>query len=213
MTPAAPLFPSFAPGAPVRGSSRPRSSFILHHSSFSSRNRAYTLVELFLTLAVLMIVLGLMMNLSNRVRRESCDRLTRQVLARLTALMGEYQKTYNALPPVQPLLQSGPPPAEPALQLLAGQNNQQFVQYLNLIPLAHAHAAEDAPLAESFGQSAASTGLLQDPWGSPIVFMPQQNPAIGMAPGDASFFFSAGPDRMYLTREDNVYSYEGSSER
>jgi hypothetical protein len=67
--------------------------------------------------------------------------------------------------------------------------------------------------------------ILADAWGNPIVFMPDQHPAIGMAPmrstglsgpttrpsagGEATFFlFSAGPDGRYLTREDNVYSYE-----
>ena len=29
-----------------------------------------------------------------------------------------------------------------------------------------------------------------------------------LAPGGRGFFFSAGPDRLYKTREDNVYSYE-----
>jgi hypothetical protein len=49
----------------------------------------------------------------------------------------------------------------------------------------------------------------------PIVFMPAMNPAIGMAPQNRRFFFSAGPDRNFLTQEDNLYSYEegGSSLR
>ena len=47
-----------------------------------------------------------------------------------------------------------------------------------------------------------------DAWGSPIAYMPSQHPLIGMAAGDRSFFFSAGPDRRYLTRQDNLYSYE-----
>ena len=32
-----------------------------------------------------------------------------------------------------------------------------------------------------------------------------------MASGDRSFFFSAGPDRKYLTRQDNLYSYESDA--
>src|SRR5947208_2853468 len=43
---------------------------------------------------------------------------------------------------------------------------------------------------------------LHDPWGSPIVFMPRQHPLIGLAPIDKPFFFSAGPDRRFLTRDD-----------
>ena len=50
---------------------------------------------------------------------------------------------------------------------------------------------------------------LRDAWGSPIVFMPAKHPWVGTAPRDkVYFFFSAGPDRDYLTRDDNLYSYE-----
>jgi len=38
--------------------------------------------------------------------------------------------------------------------------------------------------------------------------MPAMHRQIGMAPGNEWFFFSAGPDRQYLTRDDNQYSYE-----
>jgi hypothetical protein len=47
-----------------------------------------------------------------------------------------------------------------------------------------------------------------DAWGSPVVFLPRQHPKIGMASGDRPFFVSPGRDRRYLTREDNLYSYE-----
>ena len=47
-----------------------------------------------------------------------------------------------------------------------------------------------------------------DAWGSPVVFLPRQHPKIGMSAGDRPFFVSPGPDRRYLTREDNLYSYE-----
>jgi hypothetical protein len=57
---------------------------------------------------------------------------------------------------------------------------------------------------------------LRDAWGSPLVFMPGQHPWIGQAFSragqDQAFFFSAGPDRKYLTRADNLYSYEGSGQ-
>jgi type II secretory pathway pseudopilin PulG len=189
-----------------------RSDFCISSRSdfcISSR-RGYTLVELFITLGILAIVLGLMINLANRVRRESTDQVTRQVLARLTVLMEQYQKRYDGLPPVQPLVEGAKPPGEPALALLARQNNADFVRYLHLTGVAKGPAAGDDPLAESFGRSPTDAGVLEDPWGSPIVFMPRQHPAIGMAPNDTFFFFSAGPDRLFLTREDNVYSYEGN---
>ena len=49
---------------------------------------------------------------------------------------------------------------------------------------------------------------LHDAWGGLIIFMPSQHPAIGMAPADKPFFCSPGPDRKFLTRDDNLYSYE-----
>src|ERR1700749_1255676 len=64
-----------------------QSDFWFRISGF--RARGYTLVELFLTLAVLMIVLGMMINLSNRVRRSSADKATRQMLSRLATLMAQ----------------------------------------------------------------------------------------------------------------------------
>ena len=55
---------------------------------------------------------------------------------------------------------------------------------------------------------------LRDAWGSPIVFMPTKHPWVGTAPRTRSaFFFSAGPDRQYLTQDDNLYSYEDPAVR
>jgi hypothetical protein len=34
------------------------------------------------------------------------------------------------------------------------------------------------------------------------------HPSVGMAPDNRFFLFSAGPDRRYLTRDDNLYSYD-----
>jgi type II secretory pathway pseudopilin PulG len=179
------------------------SAFCIPHSAFP-RRRGYTLVELFLTLAVLMIVLGLMRNLANRVRTESADRLTRQLLAQLDQAMADYRTRYGELPPIQPVAEPGQVPTESALQILAKQNNADFVRYLNLSAMAkHSKPGDDA-LAESF-----NAGVVEDPWGSPIIFMPQQHPAIGMGvSGDVFFFASAGPDRQYLTHDDNFYSFE-----
>ncbi|HTW93917.1 MAG TPA: hypothetical protein VMD30_03920, partial [Tepidisphaeraceae bacterium] len=49
--------------------------------------------------------------------------------------------------------------------------------------------------------------VVRDAWGSPIVFMSKMDPAIGMS-AKGWFFFSAGPDRKYMTKSDNLYSYE-----
>jgi hypothetical protein len=52
---------------------------------------------------------------------------------------------------------------------------------------------------------------IKDAWGRPIVLMSGMHPAVGMAAGNKPFFFSAGADQRYLTREDNLYSYDSSA--
>jgi type II secretory pathway pseudopilin PulG len=180
------------------------------HFALPRRRRAYTLVELFLTLAVVMIILGLMMNMSKRVRSESADKATRKILSQLVVLLNQYQTTYGQLPPIRPFISDGQRPTEESLQSTALANNADLVRYLDLTTLAKKNRSADDPLFSSLRQIDPNHCLLEDPWGSPIVFMRRQNPAIGMAPGDAFFLLSAGPDKLYLTREDNLYSYEES---
>ncbi len=171
---------------------------------------AYTLVELFLTLAVLMILLGMMNKLATRVRRASAEKVTRQILARLTVLMDQYQRQYDALPPVTPVVSDGQTPVENNMPAAALANDADVVRYLGLKNLGRQKPQADDPLLRSLQLTGAGVPVVLDPWGSPVVFMPRQHPAIGMAPDDACFFFSAGPDKLFLTREDNVYSYEGN---
>jgi hypothetical protein len=172
------------------------------------------LVELFLTIAVLTIILGLMVDLANRVRRTSADKLTRQLLQQLNALMDNYlEHSGGQLPPVTPFLETMPIPDEPALQIAAQQNNADFVRYLRTLSDLSMPTKSEADKHQQDVFAGLPLNLydevtLHDPWGSPIVFMPRQHPLIGMAPGDKFFFFSAGPDRKFLTRQDNLYSYE-----
>ncbi len=196
------------------------------------RRRAYSLVELFVTIAILIIVLGLMVDLANRVRRNSSDRLTRQLLQQLTALMDNYlDHNGNQLPPVTLFLEPGPVPDEAALQSTARRNNADLVRFLRgQSNLTHPTTAE-TPISDKSQSNTDPSDLarrqdifaglplslydevtLHDPWGSPIIFMPHQHPLLGMAPGDKFFFFSAGPDRKFLSREDNLYSYEESQD-
>lgn len=166
-----------------------------------SRRRAFTLIEMLTTVALLIIVLGLMVSLARYVRRRSAEELTRRILVNLHASMLEYSRQYG--PP------SVPPPADPklttdelTLQHAALSNNRQVVQFLRARPELAAKAFRDLPL------SIYDEALVRDAWGTPIVFMPTMHRQIGMAPNNDWFFFSAGPDRQYLTRDDNQYSYE-----
>ncbi|WP_428937566.1 hypothetical protein [Fontivita pretiosa] len=166
------------------------------------------------TVAVLIIVLGLMVSLARDVRRRSAEQLTRSLLQRLEAALEQYFKNNSGqLPPVEPLFADRAVPDLAGLEDAGRRNNRQLVAILKMDARLRARDVgsgvdpfQDLPISVYDHYS------IRDAWGSPIVFMPGQHPLIGMAPSkmgqDQAFFFSAGPDRNYLTRDDNLYSYE-----
>ncbi len=220
MTRCATPLPDRTPRAdPRKGSDCPRACF-----------PAFTLIEMLTTVALLVIVLGLMVSLARDVRNRSSDRVTKDMLIKLDRMMARYiDRNAGALPAVAPLLAepmptataptvtaptttaptatppvSSTPADAPAAQTAPAESVLKPAALLNNAQLARALRAQADPgdLAPSFF----------DAWGSPVVFMPRHHPAIGMAGGDRFFFFSAGPDGRFLTREDNLYSYEIGSE-
>ena len=168
-----------------------------------THSNAFTLLEMLTTVAVLIILLGLMVDLAGYVRNRSATDLARQVLAGLDDAMQKYHSAYGEYPAVRPFT-AGTELAEDEETLLlnARQNNRDFVEILKGTGLL-AQGKIAGLSAENFD------GLsLRDAWDMPIVFVPASHAKIGMAPSGRGFFFSAGPDRLYKTREDNVYSYE-----
>lgn len=168
------------------------------------------------TVAVLIILLGLMVSLARYVRDRSAQELTRTLLKQLDGLMAQYiEHNGGRLPEVKAIL---PPDASAlaenaALTKSTRENNEQCIRALKADHRAHRldltspiDPFEDLPF------SAYDHRTIRDAWGSPVVFMAGQHYLIGLAPSragqDQYFFFSAGPDRKYLTREDNLYSYE-----
>lgn len=165
--------------------------------------RAFTLIEMLTTVAALIIVLGLMVSLARYVRNASAVDLTKQLLRQLDELARQYTARHGGtMLAVVPFISSDTPLEEKPLLKNAWENNRQFVAALRT----------DAGLsATAFGglpEEIYNDSTLRDAWGTPIVFMPSLHPAIGMAPQNKAFFFSAGPDRRFLTQEDNLYSYE-----
>ena len=74
-------------------------------------------------------------------------------------------------------------------------------------PEAEFRADPDWPESETVrGREAVwdITVSILDAWGSPLVYMPGQHRAVGMAVTNRSFFFSAGPDRKMWTSDDLV---------
>ena len=137
------------------------------------------------------------MNLATRVRSDALDRRTRAQLRRLSVAVAQYAADHGGqLPAVTPLIDPAtadrsPAAAEAAVSMAAARNSADVRRCLGWPTSA---APADDPLI--------------DPWGTPIAFMPRQNPLVGMAAGDRPFFVSAGPDRRFLTRADNRYSYD-----
>src|SRR2546423_9974049 len=90
------------------------------------------------TVAVLVIVLGMMVSLARDVRTRSADRLTKDVLRRLDTLVGEYKsKTLKAIPdkqrrayPIVSPLFDNDPPEENHLRDNAKRNNADVVRAL-----------------------------------------------------------------------------------
>ena len=172
---------------------------------------AFTLIEMLTTVAVLVIVLGLMVSLARDVRTRSADRLTTDLLRRLDDLVDQYRRSLpGSIQPQEerrkyPLarqLFEAPAADEQGLRDNALANNQDVIRALRGQIDLSATAFNDLSIANY------NEVEVLDAWGSPIVFMHAQHPSIGMAAEDRSFFFSAGPDRRYLTRQDNLYSYE-----
>ncbi len=163
------------------------------------------------TVALLVIVLGLMVSLARDVRNRSADNLTIDILRRLDGLVDQYRaKALPGMPPkerekypvVHPFIRANQPVEEGQLQDDALENNKALVRTLKAYFDLSSNAFSELSIANYNEVS------VLDAWGRPIVYMPSQHPAVGMAATNRSFFFSAGPDRKYLTRPDNLYSYE-----
>jgi hypothetical protein len=173
---------------------------------YSSRS-AFTLVELATTVAALVIVMGLMVSLARYVRNTSAVELTKKLLHDLDQFSAEYSARHGGavlnVPPLIPPATTGSGPMdEAAMQKNALANNQAFVAALRSEAGFNSNAFVGVP------ESIYDDNTLRDAWGTPLVYMPAMNPAIGMAPQNKPFFFSAGPDRKFSTQEDNLYSYE-----
>src|SRR5947208_10405017 len=87
--------------------------------------RGYTLIEMLTTVAVLIIVLGLMVSLARHVRNRSATVLTRDLLAHLDVALGAYRSHWKGqIPVARPLaVQQENLPAEPTLLRAAEMNS------------------------------------------------------------------------------------------
>src|SRR5215218_9476846 len=87
--------------------------------------RAFTLIEMLTTVAVLVIVLGLMVSLARDVRTRSAERLTKDLLSRLDTLVEQYRRPLRPLP--EALRKDYPivrPLIDPAAVAVAGRTEE-----------------------------------------------------------------------------------------
>lgn len=171
------------------------------------------------TVAALIILMGLAVSLAREVRRRSADDVTRELLHELDAVLARYVANNNALPQI-PALFPTPVGARPGSTTQAESENPVVIDQETVARAARANNEKFVEALRTGGgftddifgkvpRSMFDDQTLRDAWGSPIVFMPAMHPMIGMAADNRPFFFSAGPDRKFMTREDNLYSYEG----
>lgn len=160
----------------------------------------FTLIEVMVTVTALVIILGLMVGLARQVRSRSAQGLTGELLEQLDRQLFQYMAIHDGAVPPQGCLPEGATASESAIDHQAVAANMAFVRALRM--------SGDATFLQDLPPLMYDQVNLRDAWGTPILLMPRQDPAIGMAPRDKPFFFSAGPDRKYLTRDDNMYSYE-----
>ena len=185
--------------------------------------RGLTLVETAALVAGMVILLGTMISLARYVRARSADALTRNLLTDLDRLLEQYVAAHGVPPGIPPAVPLGPigpagnapPLSEADLRAAADANNRAFVRALraDFIGAAKSTAPSTAGRRGPFGDLPVwlyDERELRDAWGDPLIFMSARHPALGTAPGDRPFLFSAGPDRDYLTRADNLYSYESA---
>ena len=183
----------------------------------SGAGRGFTVLEVLTAMAFLGVVLGLMVSLARYVRSQSAQQYTRHLLAELDDAQRLYASPANIGTAAPPATSFADAPPDASSSAAAGSPPSVLGPGMAL-PADPSEADVRALVEKSNGPFVA--GLLarvrpgdnqttvRDAWGNPIGFLPSQNPHIGMARQNQPFFFSAGPDGRYLTRQDNLYSYE-----
>lgn len=144
----------------------------------------FTMVEMLVTVAGLIIVLGLMVSLARYVRERAAVALTKELLRQLDDIASQYAQRYGGqLPPVTPFPPSSPPSARAAAKLAAewDEANSPADRAALLAAALENNRRFVAVLKAEAGSSAALNGLplsmyndvvLRDAWGTPLSSCP-----------------------------------------
>jgi len=173
--------------------------------SVSQRVRALTFIEMLTTMAALVILLGLVVSLAQRVRSRSAETLTRQLLAQLEAVMSQHQSPdyatlHAALGEVPPLLMDEKKLSDADLRKRAEENSAQFVRTFT--------QKTNLAVFRKLPTALYDQTMLRDAWGTPVVYFHPGARNFVIDKRGRAYFMSAGPDRKFSATEDNLYSYE-----
>jgi hypothetical protein len=137
--------------------------------------------------AALSLTLAFVVALARHVRTTSADELTRERIIACAEQVRDWLSTAGTLDLERPVL--------------SGSGDEEA--YLRQFAMNQGRAA-----ARSSGRVTADLTGWRDAWGTPLLLLAGQHSQLGIAPGDAPFLLSAGPDRTFLSKSDNLYSYD-----
>src|SRR3569623_743969 len=95
-----------------------------------TRRRGFTIIELLTSIAVLVIVFGLIVSLSNFVRNSSATDLTVTLLRKLDEQLQVYHQKFDGQWPAAPAFDPKADQSEAALAKTARMKNEAFVRAL-----------------------------------------------------------------------------------
>ena len=194
-----------------------------------TRTAGFVLVEILLIAAVLWIAIGLLISLSRHVRSRSAESDTARMLWKAHLALSRAQSAQASTDGATGIVSSStvaeasavgglPKPlgldelaiASPKTvrQTLDGHNRVLVHALLQSMPDDEANDPRSQVAWARLSRSMFDGQTLRDAWGTPVVLARGDDQRLGLAPGRRDYCLSAGPDRNFLTRDDNLYSFE-----
>jgi type II secretory pathway pseudopilin PulG len=165
--------------------------------------------DVLLTVAIIGLALGFVTSLARNVReearRDTVSRTFRELDNALTAYLSRHDQPPSVerlLPPEVQTLQ-GWTPTPGLIDSRSTDNNRLMLRALSPF-------LDDTGVLATLPPVRYDGRRLLDPWGTPYAYIADTTGLLGIAANGRPFFLSAGPDRDFTTRGDNLYSYEDS---